>query len=116
MKLTQTIKAVIFVPPKNISPEEAEAIHSLVEKDEHPLIKATSSNSTRNLNNTSVHYRIQTNRDETEWVLSLNKDIKGIYASLPFPIETPMEKLVTVILDHVQQFPRVLKERKTPKQ
>lgn len=108
--LSEAVKKVIFTSEEKITEGQARQLMQLGKKGKHPLLRATNSTSWRNLNKTAVFYSIQTNKDTTKWLLFLNSDTKGKYREKQFPIETPLEELVKIILEDVKRYPHVLRE------
>jgi len=111
--LTEIITKIITTPDKIISREEGDLLFLSGKKGKHPLQIATKSTSWRNLDQTSIGYSIQTINDETKWVLFLHnpepkkRKLTDQYR-LVFPISTPIEELVKIILKDVKKYPQVL--------
>jgi len=77
-----------------------------------PTLRATHSSSWKNLRETAVFYSIHPTDSEAKWSLFLYNPKRNYLSSddeTEFPISTPLEELVKIILEDVKKYPHVLK-------
>jgi hypothetical protein len=104
------IEKVLKSPRKKLTSEQSEELLRDRMKKTHPVLRATHSSSWRNLYKTAAFYSIQTIENETKWLLFLhNPNPQKNNSPLEFPISTPLEELVKIILEDVKMYPHVLK-------
>lgn len=111
LRLKETVplvEKVLNESKKMLSWDKAEQLLKAKDTDQDALLRATKSKSLKNLEKTAVFYSIQSIKDNTAWVLFLHnpKSKKELDPDLmlEFPIETPIEKLVKIILEDVKKY------------
>lgn len=107
--ITTAVTQVAHAGYRLLSHEELDRLLNPKNPKNSPILKATRSTSWRSPKRSAAFYSIQTLDSETKWVVFLhNPTKKARYISQEFPISTPFETLIEVILEDVKKYPYVL--------
>ncbi len=109
--ISKNIKRAIEHTPNRISDEESlKLLHSKKPKDQ-PILRVTDSSSFLNLKRKSISYCVSIQNNGTEWKILFHNPKENFFSSdlaQTFPIDTPIEKLVEVILEDSKKYPHAL--------
>lgn len=109
--VVKNVKKVVNSDYEKVTKEQVDKLLKAKTPKDSPTLRATHSSSWRNLGKTAVSYSIQPIDGETKWALFLHNPKRNYLSSddmLEFPISTPLEELVKIILEDVKKYPHVL--------
>ncbi len=111
-EIVKNIEKFLNQPVRELSDEETLKLLKAKSKKNIPLLRATDSSTLKDLDKTAIYYSIETRNNGSEWVVFLNNPKEKYFThelSVTFPIETPLEKLVQVVLTDAKKYPHVFR-------